>query len=400
MKKSNNKKGISLIVLVITIVVMIILAAAIILSLQSSGIIGRANEAKTKSDLANAKQVVTMVLAEWQLDEEKITKNDSSIQNFTDYANKKLNEAGFSTGKNKDSYEVTEKGEIFVYPKIPEGFVASEIAGEDTVAGGLVIYELNEGETSIATSEWTDKTSGDTNLLDIQEERNQFVWIPVENISNFKIIDWGFGITGNNFFEKLIEVGKPEDSTEIAEYNAMKKSVEKYGGFYIARYEAGKVENKVVSRKGATPIECGWGMYLDEGALAYSREMYTTTKEVASTLCYGAQWDAIMSFIEDVQNPNVPGKKYIENSTGMGWNNRATPQLTGIDIDEVASNRVKNIYDLAGNMGEWTMDAYNINPELPYLWRVHRGGIYYWGSSDGAALRVCENPDGSYVVRF
>ena len=58
--KLNNKKGISLIVLVITIIVMIVLAAAIILSLQSSGIIDKANEAKTASDVANAKQLVAM----------------------------------------------------------------------------------------------------------------------------------------------------------------------------------------------------------------------------------------------------------------------------------------------------------------------------------------------------
>ena len=53
--KRLNKKGISLIVLVITIIVMIILATAIILSLNSSNIVEKAKEAKTASDMANAK---------------------------------------------------------------------------------------------------------------------------------------------------------------------------------------------------------------------------------------------------------------------------------------------------------------------------------------------------------
>ena len=65
--KLNSKKGISLIVLVITIIVMIILAAAIILSLQSSGIIGRANEAKLSSDMANKRDAANLALAEYDL---------------------------------------------------------------------------------------------------------------------------------------------------------------------------------------------------------------------------------------------------------------------------------------------------------------------------------------------
>ena len=33
-------------------------------------------------------------------------------------------------------------------------------------------------------------------------------------------------------------------------------------------------------------------------------------------------------------------------------------------------NKVKNIYDLAGNVIEWTMESYNINTQ------VYRGGYY------------------------
>ncbi len=47
----RKKQGISLIVLVITIIVMIILAAAVIVSLSNAGIIGKASDAVTSSDL-------------------------------------------------------------------------------------------------------------------------------------------------------------------------------------------------------------------------------------------------------------------------------------------------------------------------------------------------------------
>ena len=60
----NNKQGISLIVLVITIIVMVILAGAIILTLNNSGIIGRASEAVEETNLATVKEVASLAWAE------------------------------------------------------------------------------------------------------------------------------------------------------------------------------------------------------------------------------------------------------------------------------------------------------------------------------------------------
>ena len=74
--KIKQKKGISLIVLIITIIVMIILAAAIILSLSSSGIIGKANEAKIANDIANLKEQAESV----KIDEElKALENNQKL---------------------------------------------------------------------------------------------------------------------------------------------------------------------------------------------------------------------------------------------------------------------------------------------------------------------------------
>jgi len=60
----QKKKGISLIVLVITIIVMIVLAGAIILSLNNSGIIGKANEAVKSTDEATLKELAQLGWAE------------------------------------------------------------------------------------------------------------------------------------------------------------------------------------------------------------------------------------------------------------------------------------------------------------------------------------------------
>ncbi|MBQ8043314.1 MAG: hypothetical protein IJ272_04090 [Clostridia bacterium] len=58
------KKGISLIVLVITIIVMIIIAGAIIISLNSSNVIDRSNEAVLKSNKAEATSLLSIRYAE------------------------------------------------------------------------------------------------------------------------------------------------------------------------------------------------------------------------------------------------------------------------------------------------------------------------------------------------
>ena len=102
--KLNTKRGISLIVLVITIIVMIILAAAIILSLQSSGIIGRANEAKVKNDIASAKELVAIANSEWLLMTE--SDQESNGGSFVSYAENKLLEAKY----NPDELVIHEDG--------------------------------------------------------------------------------------------------------------------------------------------------------------------------------------------------------------------------------------------------------------------------------------------------
>ena len=64
MKTINNKKAISLIVLVITIIVMIVLAGAIVLTLNNSGIIDKAQNAVDKTNEAQVKQIAQLGWAE------------------------------------------------------------------------------------------------------------------------------------------------------------------------------------------------------------------------------------------------------------------------------------------------------------------------------------------------
>ena len=57
---------------------------------------------------------------------------------------------------------------------------------------------------------------------------------------------------------------------------------------------------------------------------------------------------------------------FVANSTDKGYYSQSSPTTTGSD----ANYAVKNIYDLAGNVFEWTMEAFSSTL------RVTRGGFY------------------------
>jgi len=106
---------------------------------------------------------------------------------------------------------------------------------------------------------------------------NQFVWVPVD-FAKFKRET--FGLDPNQVGYRIILVDKEEDRdvdwegvlanpgdyqetsggiwepTEEKEYKELMESVEKYGGFYIGRYETGDLsKTTVVSEKGNTDID-------------------------------------------------------------------------------------------------------------------------------------------------
>ncbi len=184
---------------------------------------------------------------------------------------------------------------------------------------------------------------------------NEFVWVPVLKESEF--IRENFLAQSDWANYKEYDEITPEAS-QPAEYKAMRESVAKYKGFYIARYEAGIATNmpqsaptsdttatygteayKPVSKPntfvwnyiswsssnttgGGEPTGYAGDPTLN-GAVKVARAMYpeasaTTVGSPVSTLIYGEQWDATMRYMKDIPNPNVQGAKYITNSTDMG----------------------------------------------------------------------------------
>jgi len=396
----TNKKGISLIVLAITIIVMIILAAAILLSVSGKNIMNTAKEATNANDLANAKHVVAVAKGEWELGE-------AEGYTLKEYAESKLQEAGFAITGNGGIY-VSSKGAVTtIYEDkdgyktvIPTGFVASEATGENTIEYGLVIYEGTEPVT-------------DKNVAVARETRNQFVWVPVPDIDLFKRTTTYDGETITPPESQYTEpysysktITMENDSTgEWAEYTAMYESVKEYGGFYIGRYEAGTSIERT-DRSGTTDVlvqknkpvynYVPWGPKMSsvvgevfgygKGAVVLSRSLYSTD-EVQSTLCYGVQWDAAINFIATF---GVKDTKYAINSSNKAWHNNnyssGNPNhLTGIDLGDSAANKLNNIYDMAGNVGEWTMES------IFAVDRVVRGGNYEGYDPASERATITEN---------
>ena len=62
---------------------------------------------------------------------------------------------------------------------VPNGFVGSKVTGENEIDSGYVIYAINEGETEDTVE------INDTNKDEAQKTRNQYVWVPVPDISKF-----------------------------------------------------------------------------------------------------------------------------------------------------------------------------------------------------------------------
>ena len=213
---------------------------------------------------------------------------------------------------------------------------------------------------------------------------NQFVWIPVgseDDLTRTKF-DRTTGKPTTGLATGYTEPYASGYSTEASEYNTMKAQVLKYGGFYIGRFEAGinsttlrtkvTTAQTVVCKKGVAPYNyVPWGKAMNDVNTAFvpsydnsekvntngavylaknfaSQHNYTS---VTSTLIYGCQWDAMCRYIGDSQRTTPTKSK---------------PELTG----SVSTDVSKNIYDLAGNCNEWTMEAINTNV------RVLRGGVY------------------------
>ena len=80
MKKLKNQNAITLIALIITIIILLILAGISISALTQTGLFSRAKQAEQNSKMAKAKEEITLILKEWQI--EKYQQENAEIEKF------------------------------------------------------------------------------------------------------------------------------------------------------------------------------------------------------------------------------------------------------------------------------------------------------------------------------
>ena len=328
---------------------------------------------------------------------------------------------------------------------VPNGYVGSSVAGENEIDTGYVIYEGEEAVT-------------DSNVADAQKNRNQYVWVPVPDISKFYGTDangkkWGkiytfssstssgydeitgtqpynwsesngvmtissktnyrepdvvakYSSTGYDMDSRLKTLGIGAKTTHEflnqleKEFNNMVASVEKYGGFYIGRYETGNInQDTPVIQKGNTNIssQTWYNMY------KRCKNIKGANTNVETGMIWGNQWDRTLMWL--IETGSKTKEQIADDSTSWGNYYNATFEYvnssgstatknegssTRIPTGSAEYTKANNIYDLVGNVRDLTMEAYST------FSRVSRGGYYsYNGDNYPADYRYYDYPTNS-----
>lgn len=116
---------------------------------------------------------------------------------------------------------------------------------------------------------------------------------------------------------------------------------------------------------------------------------------VQTGLLTGKAWDTTCHWIEDyIKNLNANSSLKDSRYYGNYYDSLSPANVKGYGSKQVAgfSDKwsVKNIYDLAGNVWEWTSEASSTS-------RIFRGGnYYYYGDGCPVSFRGSNNPSYTY----
>ena len=414
----KKNKGITLVALIITIIVMLILVAVSVNILIKSNLLGTAEKTVNKYKTAAEEEGNSGVI---EIDGKKYNSIEDYMKEKEGEKEEKLPDikAGERATANSNY-----KGAV-----IPKGFTVSGISTEQNVDNGLVIYDIPEG----ITPDWTNPDS-------VKTAYNQFVWIPVEvkstdtenSIESFKRSVWQDNarvagntqsstsfpseLTWSNFTEPYSHdtTNNYDQTNGIAnQITELTKSIYKYGGFYIGRYEAGTSTERTSSSFQTEPFVVQqdkypynwvtWGKSMSdvsEGAVYLCNNLYSSTNTnygATSMLCSGASWDSMLDFIKDSSHSITDsttwgnyensetytinrGKYAVYNTSNYTHGNfqdvvNEYPKEKGKNIllttGATERNSSKNIYDVAGNCLEWTTESYSSDD------RVYRGRLLH-----------------------
>ena len=141
----KSSKGITLVALVITIIILLILAGISISALTNTGIFGKAKEAKSKSELADAQEKITLLEHEWQM--ESASNTNATLGEFL--AEKVKDKTIDSYEAEGSNYKVYIKGYVGTFDKDGKLVGKVENAGPRPTISNITI-KSEDGSTDVA----------------------------------------------------------------------------------------------------------------------------------------------------------------------------------------------------------------------------------------------------------
>ena len=440
--KNMRNKGITLIALVITIIVLLILAGVSIATLTGeNGILTRANDAKTNTGIAEEKEAIQLAYAGAVAEKRgtgDITADDLNREFGTNGTN--------ATAEDGTDGEITvtfDPPSNRVYTIDADGNISDPTTGEvPPPTGSLPSTEETSPFLPDGATVTEDDLSEGVTIKDANN--NEWVWIVVpksvtasatdDDSIREALIDYATDYRGS-YSDTWYEGCGLGEQEYPEKYSEMLQSIKANGGFYIGKYEVGSFDNPVTSNDNTRQA------VIQQGAYPYNYVTCSQAEDLAeglatggktSTLMFGIQWDLVLKYLEengdwDTTTNNASyylktnssswgnytnnsfsvaeGNKYAissnytlgewadvpENYTKPSYSSSGNGVLLSIGATE--RNSKMNIYDLAGNLYEWTLEksTYTSSP------CAYRGGNFFnSGSSLPASSRLDYSTSNSY----
>ena len=404
----------------------------------NNGILTRANDAKEQTEIAEVKERAQLDIANWIAERlkngEDTALDDATIKNIIETAN----------SSNTDKYYKELQSDKIITPSGYE-ILYSELYTNGNGGSG--------GETgSLPSTPETTPFLPDSNSTVIEDEldkgvvvkdsnNNEWTWIVVpksvtassttdEEIKN-ALIDYAKNYRGS-YSDTWYEGCGLSESEYPQKYSEMLQSIKANGGFYIGKYEVGIKEdiNRYYGTDYTTEHPIEETPVIQQDKYVYNWVRCSQAQELSeslavggktSSLMFGIQWDLVLAYLE--ANGVSENDLKVNSGSWGNYNNEAFDITRGkysadyganyttvngtypkpassvlLTTGATERNSKMNIYDLAGNVWEWTLEK-STGTGYPC---ASRGGNYNInGSNNPASYRGSYGTSNSfYFIGF
>ena len=353
----NKKSGVTLMVMVITIVALLIIASAVIINMKENNIISNTKKVDVQSHMKiYLLELEDYIKAEMQKDPDY----DKSVINAV--GSEQITKYIPSYDKKYNEYIMISEGNLILKEDAP---IDSDIRNWIIEVGlnNIVKPKVPDGFIKINSETNDEFTIRDKVTL------NEFVWIPVPDITKFKrtlgkVEPENFPAGSIDKFKN--EVQNTEENSE--DFIEFKRSVIRNKGFYIGKYETTEtdygafqvvrnpdfLERPLLPKTYNEPID--YNVIISKAKIMYSNNV-----DVKSNVISGTAFDYVMNFF--VEKGILSKEKIYDNSTGCGFFSGSYDYLN-------QNYAYYGIYGLLGNANEMTLEKCENN-------YIARGGSIY-----------------------